>query len=186
MFQRAAILFGTYADSRHHKQPRRHTRNGARIVRATTGERQKTVRFLRDPHEQQIHTLATKLGLEVVGWIVTAVNTKKYGGAVVMSRSGGGTGRSIPEPLQERVWMSRFVTVLLEQSAEGHVRPKHPSVGLGCVPREGRSVCKGTMRECRAMLRDGNVAAVAMSWLTSHASLLSVNSSLCVRPPTAT
>jgi nuclear protein localization family protein 4 len=76
-FQRAAILFGRYSD-----EPEVTNNPGA--VRATVHalyeppqENAKDfVRFLRDPHEQPIHALAQRLGIEVVGWMLTTVERK--------------------------------------------------------------------------------------------------------------
>jgi len=143
-FQRAAILFGRYSD-----EPDETNNPGA--IRATVHalyeppqENAKDfVRFLRDPHEGAIHALAARLGIEVVGWMVTTVERSgdKYGGKVVMSGLEVQQAARFQNRYKNALGYSRFVTVVLEKpkDAAGGVEPRAYQVSdlAVCLERDG-------------------------------------------------
>lgn len=140
VFQRAAILFGRYA-------PEPESTNNPGAVRASVyalyeppQENAKDfVRFLKDPAEKQIHSLAAKLGLEVVGWIVTTQERKgdKYGGAVVMSGLEVQQAARFQNRYKNEWGYSRFVTIVMEHKEQ--VEPKAYQVSdlAVCLERDG-------------------------------------------------
>ncbi len=144
-FQRAAILFGRYSD-----EPEVSNNPGA--IRATVHalyeppqENAKDyVRFLRDPHEAAIHALATRLGIEVVGWMVTTPpgrEGEKYGGKVVLSGLEVQQAARFQCRYRNAFGYSRFVTVVLEHpgASGANVEPRAYQVSdlAVCLERDG-------------------------------------------------
>jgi hypothetical protein len=120
--QRAAILFGKFeAEPEETKNP------GA--VRAfiyaayeppqefadKTG-----VRFVRDEKEKIVQEIASRLGLDAVGWVVTsqARSGEKYGGKVLLSGAEVQQAGRFQNKYSDKEGYSKFVTVLIEHAQE--------------------------------------------------------------------
>jgi hypothetical protein len=144
-FQRAAILFGRYSD-----EPEISNNPGA--IRATVHalyeppqeNAAEYVRFLRDPHEATIHNLSNRLGLEVVGWMVTTPpgrEGEKYGGKVVLSGLEVQQAARFQNRYKNQYGYSNFVTVVLEHpgNSGGNVEPRAYQVSdmAVCLERDG-------------------------------------------------
>ena len=156
-FHRAAILFGRY-------QPEPASTNNPGAVRANVHalyeppqENAKDfVRFLKDPHEKVIHQLALKLGLEVVGWIVTTLERKgdKYGGPVFMSGLEVQQAARFQNRYKDQFGYSKFVTIVMEHADTVEPHAYQVSDLAVCLERDGvfakvRPMHR-TERQCRS------------------------------------
>lgn len=120
-FQRAAILLGRYME-----EPAETNNPGAirAVVHALYEPPQENarnfVRFLKDSNEKLIHSLSQKLGLEVVGWVVTTAERlgEKYGGHVIMSGLEVQQAARFQNRYKDQYGYSKFVTVVMEHAAQ--------------------------------------------------------------------
>lgn len=140
LFQRAAILFGRYQD-----EPAETNNPGAirAVVHSLYEPPQENakdfVRFLKDPNEKLIHDLSSRLGLEVVGWILTTPprSGEKYGGSVVMSGLEVQQAARFQQRYKNEYGYSRFVTVVMEHAATVEPRAYQVSDLAVCLERDG-------------------------------------------------
>lgn len=137
--QRAAILFGTYIDEPQSTQLRGAVRAQVQALyeppqEALSGK--KGVRFLKDPHELSVTSVAALLGLEPVGWVIATLprSGAKYGGDVLLSGPEIKQAARFQERYKDDLSHSKFVTVVMEQAQ--NVEPKAYQVSDQCVALE--------------------------------------------------
>lgn len=98
-------------------------------------------RFLKDDKEKLVHSLASQLGLECVGWVITAgarLGGDKYGGKILMSGPEVEQAARFQARYASTQGYSRFVTLILEQPAQStqQIEPIAYQVADTCVALE--------------------------------------------------